>query len=185
MPTAVSIAGRSSSITNCFASAIIPVIKPTAEEVSEALSILDLRADDLRCAYCGDPNTEWDHLRPLIVGQRPTGYISEIQNLVPACSKCNQSKGNKPWREWMRSKAPQSPQARGVPGIEERIARLEAFERWGSPRRIDFEKVLGSELWLQHWNNWSAVIAELRKAQEFAKNLQSQLAEYAASLPSA
>src|SRR6185312_1558907 len=137
--SAVSITGRSSSITNCFASAIIPVIHPTAEEVSEALAILGLSADDLRCAYCGDPSTEWDHLRPLIMGQRPTGYVSEIRNLVPACSKCNQSKGNKPWRVWIQSNAPRSPKARGLPGIEDRVARLETFERWGLPRKIDFE----------------------------------------------
>jgi hypothetical protein len=90
MPTAVSITGRSSSITNCFASAIIPVSYPTAEEVVKALTILGLSAEDLRCAYCGDASTEWDHLRPLIVNQRPTGYVSEIKNLVPACGKCNE-----------------------------------------------------------------------------------------------
>jgi hypothetical protein len=176
MPTPVSITGRSSSITNCFASAIIPVIHPTAEEVSEALAILALNADDLRCAYCGDVSTEWDHLRPLIVGQRPTGYVSEIKNLVPACGKCNQSKGNKPWRDWIESNAPRSPKARGLDGMQDRITRLEAYERWGSPRKIDFEDVLGSDLWAEHWKNWSAVIAELRKAQEFAKRLQSQIA---------
>lgn len=183
MPTAVSITGRSSSITNCFASAIIPVIHPTAGEVSEALTILGLSADDLRCAYCGDPSTEWDHLRPLIVGQRPTGYVSEIRNLVPACGKCNQSKGNKPWRAWIQSNAPRSPKARGLPGLEERVVRLEAFERAGSPLKIDFEAVLGSDQWAQHWNNWNAVIGELRRAQEFAKRLQSQIAAHAAIVP--
>lgn len=175
MPTALSITGRSSSITNCFASAIIPVIYPRAEQVSEALAILGLKADDLRCSYCGDVSTEWDHLRPLIVGQRPTGYVSEIKNLVPACGKCNQSKGNKPWRNWIESSAPRSPKARGVEGLEDRIVRLERYELWGSPRKIDFEKVLGSDLWTEHWNNWSAVIAELRKAQELARRLQSQI----------
>lgn len=183
MPTAGSIAGRSSSITNCFASSIIPVIHPTASEVAQALRILGLSADDLRCVYCGDPSTEWDHLRPLIVAQRPTGYISEIKNLVPACGKCNQSKGNKPWRAWIQSNAPRSPKARGLLELEERIGRLEAFENWGTPRKIDFETVLGSNQWARHWHNWNAVIDELRKAQEFAKGLQVQIAAHAASLP--
>jgi 5-methylcytosine-specific restriction endonuclease McrA len=114
MPTPVSIMGRSSSITNSFINAIIPVVLPTEDELREALSILQMSADDLRCAYCGDRSTEWDHLRPLVVNQRPTGYISEIGNLVPACGKCNQSKGNKPWRSWMEGTAPQSPKTRGV-----------------------------------------------------------------------
>ena len=43
-----------------------------------------------------------DHLRPLVKDKEPTGYISEIHNLVPSCGKCNQSKGNKEWKAWMR-----------------------------------------------------------------------------------
>jgi len=38
----------------------------------------------LQCSYCGTPATEWDHLRPLVMNKKPTGYISEIHNLVPA-----------------------------------------------------------------------------------------------------
>jgi hypothetical protein len=78
----------------------------------------------------------------------------------------------------MQSNAPRSPHARRVAGIEEKIRRLEAFEGWGSPRKIDFEEVLGTELWAQHWDNWDAVIGELRRAQQFAKRLQSQVAAY-------
>lgn len=51
-------------------------------EVKEALGILELDADDLRCAYCGDKSTEWDHLRPIVKNKKPTGYISDIFNLV-------------------------------------------------------------------------------------------------------
>lgn len=175
MPVAGSIVGRTSSITNCFVSAIIPVVQPTETEVAEALEILGLSAGDLRCAYCGDRNTEWDHLRPLIIDKRPTGYISEIRNLVPACGKCNQSKGNKHWRAWMVSAAPLSPRARGVEGLDQRIARLEAFEAWGEPIRVDFEKCLGKSDWETHWENWSAVLAELKRAQDFADLLRERL----------
>ncbi|MCY2924087.1 MAG: HNH endonuclease, partial [Planctomycetota bacterium] len=77
---------------------IIPVIPPSQEEVLAALGILGIDPEDLRCAYCGDRASEWDHLRPLVVNRRPTGFISEIANLVPSCGKCNQSKGNQNWR---------------------------------------------------------------------------------------
>src|SRR5687768_4986894 len=106
MPTSMTITGRSSSITNAFVSAIIPVVFPTEAEVIEALAVLGMLPTDVRCAYCGDASSEWDHLRPLVVNQKPTGFISEIANLVPSCGKCNQSKGKKPWREWMCSSAP-------------------------------------------------------------------------------
>ena len=90
----MSVTGRSSSITNAFIDAIIPAVDPTEEEKLEALRILQIDPKDIRCAYCGDKATEWDHLRPIITIQEPTGYITEIANLVPSCGKCNQSKGN-------------------------------------------------------------------------------------------
>jgi endonuclease I len=59
--------------------------------------------------------------RPLVVDKKPTGYISEIQNLVPSCGKCNQSKGNKNWKLWITSEAKLSPASRGISNIENRI----------------------------------------------------------------
>src|SRR5665213_2950080 len=99
LPSPGNIAGRSSSITNAFFNSIIPIHEPSEEEVLGALRILEIDPDDIRCAYCGDKASEWDHLRPIIVDQQPTGFVTEIANLVPACGKCNQSKGNKHWRE--------------------------------------------------------------------------------------
>jgi len=95
MPTPMKITGRSSSITNAFINSIIPVIQPSESEVKKALEILGMGLDSFQTAYCGSIASEWDHLRPLVMKQKPTGYISEIHNLVPSCGKCNQSKGNK------------------------------------------------------------------------------------------
>jgi hypothetical protein len=137
MPTPMKITGRSSSITNAFINSIIPVIYPTSSEVKQALEILEIDPENLSCAYCGSAATVWDHLRPLVSDKKPTGYISEIHNLVPSCGKCNQSKGNKPWKEWMRSDAKLSPKSKGVTDLEDRIARLEAYENSSKPTRID------------------------------------------------
>lgn len=98
MPTPVKITGRTSSITNAFVNGIIPVIEPTDQEIIDALHTLGMTPTHIVCAYCGDTYSEWDHFHPLIKDKQPTGYISEIHNLVPACSKCNQSKGNKHWK---------------------------------------------------------------------------------------
>ena len=73
--------------------------------VWEALAILGMDESSFCCSYCGDTASEWDHFRPLVKDRKPTGYISEIHNLVPACGKCNQSKGNKEWKTWMLSAA--------------------------------------------------------------------------------
>ena len=85
MPTSMKITGRSSSITNAFINSIIPVVLPTNEQVKEALGILGMDCDKFECSYCGSNASEWDHLRPLVLNKKPTGYISEIHNLVPAC----------------------------------------------------------------------------------------------------
>jgi 5-methylcytosine-specific restriction endonuclease McrA len=119
LPTSKTVKGRSSSITNAFINAIVPAIEPTEAEELEALGILHINPKDIRCAYCGDKSTEWDHFRPIITDQGPTGYITEIANLVPACGKCNQSKGKSYWRTWMEGGAPLSPKTRGIPDLHE------------------------------------------------------------------
>lgn len=176
MPSVQTMVSRKSSVTNAFVNAVIPVLPPTLEEIEEALDILGMRPGDVRCAYCADRSTEWDHLRPLVVKHRPTGYISEIANLVPACGKCNQSKGNKHWREWMLSGAPLSPTGRRVDGVAERIARLEAYEGWRSPTKIDFEAAVGREEWEQYWSLWESLIGRMRECQDVADRIRVKVA---------
>lgn len=170
------ITGRSSSITNSFINAIIPVVTPTAGEVESALRVLGMNFDNYSCAYCGDTASEWDHLRPLVKNKKPTGYISEISNLVPSCGKCNQSKGNKEWEAWMRSSAVLSPNTRGIRDLEARIARLREYESVADPTRLDFEEIVGPELWSEHWKNWERVQEAMRKAQELAAQINVTIA---------
>ena len=171
MPNPVKITGRSSSITNSFINSIIPIVVPTEEQVQEALSILGMDLDHFHCSYCGDVASEWDHLRPLVKDKQPTGYISEIHNLVPACGKCNQSKGNKYWKTWIVSDAKLSPKTRAVQDINDRIDRLSKYESWCEPTKVDFEKVVGKEKWKQHWENWESVQNTMKEAQKLASEI--------------
>jgi len=172
MPTPMKITGRASSITNAFINAIIPVVRPMDAEIAEALEILGMTEQTFRCAYCGDTVTEWDHLRPLIKAKMPTGYISEIRNLVPSCGKCNQSKGNKDWRTWIQSTAARSPAQRRIPDLERRIERLEAYEAWGKPTCLDFAQIVGQELWNQHQSNLQEIQTALCEAQKLAAQIR-------------
>jgi len=176
MPSFQTMVSRKSSITNAFVNSVVPVVVPTIQEIDEALSILGMNPDDVRCAYCGDKSSEWDHLRPLVVDRRPTGHISEIANLVPACGKCNQSKGNKPWQQWMQSKtARHSPTSRGRDDVAARIERLTKYENWKTPTKINFEKIVGRERWEHYWSLCEAVVAELKKCQEDANAIRQQI----------
>jgi len=176
MPTPMKITGRSSSITNAFINSIIPVVPPSAEEVQQALEMLGMTPETFQCAYCGGVASEWDHLRPLVKGKKPTGYISEIHNLVPSCGKCNQSKGNKEWKTWMLSTAKLSPTARGVKDIAERVKRLDAYENSKAPTKMDFAAIVGEEIWAQHLDNLERVQVLMRESQELAAKINVEVA---------
>lgn len=178
MPSVQTMVSRKSSITNAFVNAIIPVVTPTVEEIGEALALLEMDPSDVRCAFCGDNATEWDHLRPLVLKRRPTGYISEIHNLVPACGKCNQSKGNKPWRVWMLSNAKRSPTGRKLPNVADRIVRLEAYENWRVPTKVDFEAILGKNDWDKYWGLWESINASLLQCQDVADLLRKRVSDH-------
>jgi hypothetical protein len=178
MPSVQTMVSRKSSITNAFVNSVIPAIPPTHNEIEEALKILGMQASDVHCAYCGNKATEWDHLRPLVVKRRPTGFITEIANLVPSCGKCNQSKGNKPWREWILSKAKLSPTGRGIMNVAERVARLEAYECWRLPTKVDLEGIVGREDWEGYWSLCEKVIEELRHCQQVADSLRTRVIQH-------
>jgi hypothetical protein len=177
MPTVMKITGRSSSITNAFISAIVPTILPTADDVKDALHILAMDPLKLQCSYCGDASSEWDHLRPLVMGKQPTGFISEIQNLVPACGKCNQSKGNKEWAVWMVSAARLSPKTRGVADLEVRVDRLRTYQTWREPTRIDFDAKIDPADWAKHWQNCERVQMLLKESQVLAEQIRRKASE--------
>ena len=175
MPSLMNVSGRTSSITNAFVNSIIPSVFPSDEEIIEALQTLGMSPESVKCAYCGDPSTEWDHLRPIVRDKQPTGYISEIGNLVPACGKCNQSKGNKHWRDWMLSNARLSPKSKGIADLSERIARLAAFEKWRPRNPIDFESIAGEEDWQLHWQNHENIVGRMRESQLLATKIKASI----------
>jgi len=176
MPAVQSMTSRKTSITNAFVSSIIPVIRPTAEEIAEALAVLGMTSETVSCVYCGDKCNAWDHLQPLVSNRRPTGYISEIANLVPACQPRNSSKGNSRWRDWMAGKASQSPSTRGVKDVQARITLLEAYEHWRRPSLIDFRAIVGDGAYEAYWNELDRIIKEMERSQAMANELRSKIA---------
>lgn len=177
MPVPVKITGRTSTISNAFVSSIVPVIEPTPEEVIEALQTLEMTDDNIECIYCGSRYSEWDHLNPLVKDGEPTGYISEIANLVPACGKCNQSKGNKNWKTWMQSSAKLSPKTKGVQDLERRIRLLEQYERLHKVRYFNFSEISG-ELWEVHQNNKKLLFNLMRNSQDNAEKIKVKIEKF-------
>ncbi len=175
MPNPVKITGRTSSITNAFVNGIIPVVEPTDEEIDDALATLGMTRDTICCAYCGDTYTEWDHFHPLILDKGPTGFISEIHNLVPACGKCNQSKGNKEWKKWIYSDATLSPKTRGIKDLDSRVAKLDVYDKKYVPFKCNFEELAGTELWESHWNNHRKLLDLMKECQKTSDEIKERI----------
>jgi len=167
------ITSRKTTLTGLFFVTLTPSVPPTDDEVDEALDVLGMKRGQCVCAYCGGRKSEWDHFRPIVLNRQPTGYITEIANLVPSCGKCNQSKGNAHWRKWMLSPtATHSPTKLGVPDIEERMRRLGQFETWRTPIQIDYATIFGAEKWAQHMKYLDDILQLMAKAEIGAEHLR-------------
>ena len=175
MPSGLTISGRSSTMVNAFVNAVVPFVLPSPSEIAHVLRILGMEPSDVRCAYCGDKATESDHLYPLVREGSPTGYITSIRNLVPACGKCNQSKGGRPWKEWMQGTARLSPRSRGIPDVEARIARLEAYEEWAQPVPIPLDTLADAELWERYTSLRQQLLTSMSEAQILANTIRGQV----------
>lgn len=172
----LTITSRASSIANAFVQAIVPTVEASPTELAEALNVLGMTRDTMCCVYCGAAATDWDHLRPLVKDERPTGYVTEIRNLVPSCGPCNQSKGGREWREWIQGRAKGSPKARGVADLALRIERLAAYEKWGADLRpLTLGGLVPQALWDRHWQNLKDIKAKMQEAQRHADQLREAI----------
>lgn len=184
--TSLKITSRKSSITNSFVQAIIPTIPASKEQRAEALAQLGLTDGNLSCVYCGEKTSDWDHLRPLVKGRMPTGYISDVKNLVPSCGPCNQSKGASDWKEWMEGNAKRSPATKRLSDLAERVARIEAFVIWGAVEPIPLQELVPPDIWQDYWDHLTAItesmIAAQQKAEVVARYIASSHKITAASI---
>ena len=167
---------RVSSVTNGFVQAILPDTVPDEGELASILEILEIKADNLSCAYCGGPHNHWDHLNLFVRKKRPSGYINEARNLVPACGPCNTSKSGKPWREWMLGDAKGSPKTRQVGDLAIRVQRLESLAEHTGLQPLDLESLVDSGLWKAYWERLDEIERLLFAAQKDAEAIRHQLA---------
>lgn len=175
LPGRSKLTGRKSTLTGLFINSITPIVVPSMEEVDAALRVLGMTRGACVCAYCGDQKSEWDHFRAIVLNRKPTGYITEIANLVPSCGKCNQSKRNVQWQDWINGPAKQSPKQRSIPDLVERIARLNCYEKWREPIKMNYSDILGPDRWQTHLNNLERTIQFLEEAEAHAETCRQVL----------
>lgn len=86
-------------------------------QVNDAMRELGVDPEALTCVYCSSPASCWDHLIP--AAREGT---HQLRNLAPACTTCNNRKGNKTWSEYIGSLE----QTDAVQDTCERLARFTA-----------------------------------------------------------
>ncbi len=133
-----------------------------------------------QCAYCLSSATTVDHFRPLVENGLPTGYITDINNLVPCCSDCNSRKGGKYWRDWYLSESNiRRLKEKGLTDetIQERLRCLERFETL-TKEKLDYEEILGKEKWHEFLERKNRLNAQLHEDQMFCDDLYKEIIEY-------
>jgi hypothetical protein len=93
---------RKTTINHAFAAAIAPYDLYEEARIRRAVEILGQDPDqDLRCVYCNEEAQTWDHVFGTVKQSRFSGHGHRLGNLVPSCKKCNSSKGNKNWKDFL------------------------------------------------------------------------------------
>lgn len=74
--------------------------------------------------------------------------------------------------------ASHSPTKLKVTDIDTRILRLEAYEKWRTPTKINYETLLGSEQWEQHMRYLDEILDLMAKAESATHLLRAQIHEH-------
>ena len=129
---------------------------------------------DKMCAYCGRPATHLDHLHPMIRDNKPTGYGTDPNNLVPCCEKCNRSKGNMNWEDFMQSENCEHIAKNNKTPQESRDERIEIIKRFQTAMPAD-AKTLNSAVQQQWEAQWNVLEDALKKTEAMLLDMKRQI----------
>ena len=179
IPGQVKINHRTSTIRGAFVKALIPSVPFSEEQLGAWAKQLNVDLNnDLICVYCGRHATVLDHFFPAVRKKLPTGFVTDLYNLVPSCSKCNESKSGSYWRDWMeRSPAPGQLLRLSPQEIEDRISTLGKFEEWIRDKItiIPFDKLANDELYISFFKDCEDLLDTFKTYQEKADVLKQNI----------
>ena len=176
MPACQNLKNRSSTINNAYATSITPLVRPNdKDEIDQYYKELGVKEN--QCVYCLKEGNGVDHLKPLVKDGMPSGYITDIHNLVPCCSRCNSSKGSKSFKDWYKSdNNAKRLKDLGLDdnAINERYKKISDYEN-KIPGPIDYEKIVGKEKWDEYKKRKSDLIKQLEDDQKFLDELNKKI----------
>ncbi|ALX34813.1 hypothetical protein PATSB16_37110 [Pandoraea thiooxydans] len=84
----------------------------------------------------------------------------------------------------MQSNARLSSTVRRIRDIAQRIGRLNAYENFKAPTKMDFEAIVGGEVWATHQNNLKQLQSLMHESQQLAARMNAEtFSAYRASRP--
>jgi len=93
------------------------------KEMSKVLEMLQMVEPE--CIFCRSPGIQrWDHLVAIRQGGETV-----LGNMVPSCARCDDSKRELDYDQWMISDARNSPKSRRIADVAERLQRIKEFVR--------------------------------------------------------
>lgn len=119
------------------------------------------------CAFCGAREAlRKDHLVPVV----QCGDFTP-RNVVPACQKCDDSKGQKEYHEWMRnSNSERSLKARGFT-VEQVEKRIKLIEKWQS----GYRPLTEANLFGEDYARYQEILQKMEQLCEEAKRMASRV----------
>jgi 5-methylcytosine-specific restriction endonuclease McrA len=184
MPAQMTADRQRTGIRRAFINTVVPELEPIGGQEKDWAAKLQLNLNAVQCVYCGDEAKQLDHFRKLTENELPTGYITDIFNLVPCCGTCNSSKNGPDWKKWMLGQADKGPRKRtSEADLLRRVAILDEFAEWSEAltTRLDVVKIIGEEAWKRYEDDMTAVIRHLGSVRDhsvlFSEKIRAHLAQ--------
>ena len=134
---------------------------------------LALKRSNQTARIAGGKYDYLEHFRPLVEKGQPTGYGSDIYNLVPSCSSCNVRKGNMTWQDWMQNE--HNPGVSDEKEHAKRFSTLLEFDSWGKDETafVNYEKLIGSKKWKEYQEGYAEIIKYIEKIHPIQKEIKA------------
>ena len=181
MPTKSSLKSRSSTINNAFVISITPFIVPDNSVLKDYYE--ELQIEPQQCGYCmrmGEGKTV-DHINPLVIDSMPSGFITDINNLIPCCKDCNSKKGGKLFKKWYLEKE-NVIRLKGLGMTDEDInSRYEIISNYidkhcSTP--YSYQDIVGDKLWDEYCKRRKKLVETLEEDQKFCDMLNDIISEH-------
>ncbi len=181
MPTKSNLKGRTSTINNAFVISITPFIKPDPSILKQYYKELEI--EEKQCGYCMRMGLgkSVDHIFPLVIDGMPSGYITDITNLIPCCTECNSTKGGKLFEDWYKEQKNVdrlNSYGMSYDDINKRYNIIMNYINNHCSQPLSYKEIVGEKLWNEYINRKNKMLELLQEDQLFCDNLNEIITKY-------